>query len=100
MTWGIESNVIERFVAAGVPADQITFERDTFRFDASKSPADYVADFKNFYGPTMNAFDAAEANGKTAELQKELEQLFEAKNEGENGTTSIPATYLRVTVTK
>jgi len=100
MTWGIESNVIERFVAAGVPEDQITFERDTFRFDASKSPAEYVADFKNFYGPTMNAFDAAEANGKTAELQQELEQLFEEKNESENGTTSIPATYLRVTATK
>jgi ubiquinone/menaquinone biosynthesis C-methylase UbiE len=100
MTWGVESSVIERFVAAGVPEDQITFERDTFRFDALKSPAEYVADFKNFYGPTMNAFDAAEANGKATELQNELEQLFESKNEGENGTTSIPATYLRVTVTK
>jgi ubiquinone/menaquinone biosynthesis C-methylase UbiE len=100
VTWGVESNVIERFVAAGVPEEQITFERDTFRFDASKSPAEYVADFKNFYGPTMNAFDAAEANGKAAELQNELEQLFESKNEARDGSTSIPATYLRVTVTK
>jgi SAM-dependent methyltransferase len=100
MTWGVESNVIERFVAAGVPEAQISFERDTFTFETSGSPGEFVADFKNFYGPTMNAFDSAEANGKADDLQKELEDLFESQNRGANGTTSIPATFLRVTVTK
>ena len=100
MTWGVESNVVERFVAAGVSEDQITFETDTFTFETAKSPAAFVADFKNYYDPTMNAFEAAEANGKAADLQKELEQLFESQNESGNDTTSIPATFLRVTVTK
>ena len=30
MTWGIESNVIERFAAAGVPTEKVSFARDTF----------------------------------------------------------------------
>ncbi|MFL6466901.1 MAG: class I SAM-dependent methyltransferase, partial [Pyrinomonadaceae bacterium] len=100
MTWGVESNVIERFVAAGVTEEQISCEADTFIFESSKSPSELVADFKNYYGPTMNAFEAAEANGKAAELQKELEQLFESQNSSDRGTTSIPATFLRVTVSK
>src|SRR5207249_11164369 len=33
MTWGVESNVIERFGAAGVPAESISFARDTFTFN-------------------------------------------------------------------
>src|SRR5437899_11696866 len=33
MTWGIETNVVERFTAAGVSADKISFERDTFIFN-------------------------------------------------------------------
>ena len=100
MTWGVESNVVERFVAAGISEDQISFETDTFTFETANSPAEFVADFKNYYGPTMNAFEAAEANGKAADLQNELVQLFESQNESGNDTTSIPATFLRVTVTK
>ena len=33
MTWGVESNVIERFAGAGVPAEKISFARDTFTFN-------------------------------------------------------------------
>ena len=47
----------------------------------------------------MNAFAAAEQNGKAAELQRELEALFERQNQSaDKGSTSIPATFLRVTV--
>ena len=99
MTWGIEGNVIERFAAAGVPAEKISFSRDTFTFRSPGAPSAFVADFKNYYGPTMNAFAAAEQNGKTAALQKELEDLFERQNRSEvKGATSIPATFLNVTV--
>ena len=46
-----------------------------------------------------NAFEAAEKNGRAAELQKELETLFTAQNTStEPSRTSIPATFLRVTV--
>jgi SAM-dependent methyltransferase len=99
MTWGVESNVIERFVGAGVPADNISFQRDTFTFDYPHPAAALVDEFRKFYGPTMNAFEAAEKNGRAAELQKELEDLFNSQNQSQSAdTTSIPATFLRVTV--
>jgi SAM-dependent methyltransferase len=100
MTWGVESNVIERFTAAGVPRENIAFERDTYTFNYDGSPAGLVADFRTYYGPTMNAFEAAEKNGRAAELEKELVALFTRENKtGRPDKTSIPATFLRVTVT-
>jgi ubiquinone/menaquinone biosynthesis C-methylase UbiE len=99
MTWGIESNVIERFTAAGVPADKISFDRDTFVFNYNGTPSAFVDEFRKYYGPTMNAFEAAEKSGRAANLQKELEELFNAQNKSaEPGKTSISATFLRVTV--
>ena len=99
MTWGIESHVIERFGAAGIPADQISFERDTFTFDYPTAPWTLVDAFKKYYGPTMNAFEAAEKNGRAGDLQKELEDLFNQQNRSaQPSSTSIPATFLRVTV--
>jgi SAM-dependent methyltransferase len=98
MTWGIESNVIERFGAAGVPAENISFVRDTFTFNFPGTPSAFVNEFREYYGPTMNAFEAAEKSGRADELQKELEELFASQNESQHGTC-IPATFLRVTVT-
>ena len=80
VTWGVEEHVHERFHAAGVPSERITCERDTWVFDCAGSPTDFVAMFRDYYGPTMNAFAAAEAAGRAAELQAELEELFEAQN--------------------
>ena len=97
MTWGVEGNVIERFAAAGVPTEKISFARDTFTFNFPGTPSGFVDEFRNYYGPTMNAFEAAEKNGRAVDLQKELEELFNRQNKG-TGVTSIPATFLRVTV--
>lgn len=99
MLWGIESNVIERFESAGIAKENVSFLKDTFTFKASISPTEFVDRFKNYYGPTMNAFDAAGKNGKAANLQKELEDLFNSQNQsGSDNALSIPATFLRVTV--
>ena len=99
MTWGVESNVIERFAAAGVPAEKISFVRDTFTFNYPSPPSVLVDEFRKYYGPTMNAFEAAEKNGRATDLQKELEVLFDTHNKSQSkDTTSIPATFLRVTV--
>jgi hypothetical protein len=75
MTWGVESNITERFVATGVPAEKITFVRDTFTFNFRGAPSAFVDEFRNFYGPTMNAFEAAEKNDRATDLQKEPEVL-------------------------
>jgi SAM-dependent methyltransferase len=97
MTWGVEENVVERFGAAGVSAEQISFERATYRFQRSGSPSSFLDAFRTYYGPTMNAFEAAEADGRADDLQGELEALFTEQNESESpDATSIPATYLRV----
>jgi hypothetical protein len=97
MTWGVENHVIERFTAAGAAADNISFTRDTFTFNYNGTPAQLVDEFRNYYGPTMNAFDAAEKSGRAADLQRELEDLFTRQNTSQTAT-SIPATFLRVTV--
>ena len=99
MLWGIEDNVVERFTNAGIVKENITFTKDTFTFNAPYSPSELVNTFKNYYGPTMNAFDAAEKNGKVKNLQSELEVLFNSQNKSTDmNKTSIPATFLRVTV--
>ncbi|MGH7788152.1 MAG: class I SAM-dependent methyltransferase [Candidatus Binatia bacterium] len=101
MTWGIESHVVERFAGAGIPEAQITFVRDTYTFNYPSPPSALVAAFRQYYGPTMNAFDAAEKNGRAADLQHELEVLFDSQNTSSSkDTTSIPATFLRVTVAR
>jgi SAM-dependent methyltransferase len=97
MTWGVEENVIVRFTDAGVPAENISFERDTYTFEFAGTPTEFLAEFREYYGPTMNAFEAAEANGREEELQAELDALFNSQNTSPTAT-SIPATFLRVTV--
>jgi SAM-dependent methyltransferase len=99
MTWGVEEQVLERFAAAGVPAENVSCERDTYMFNFPAPPSELVAEFRTYYGPTMNAFEAATANGREAELEAELEALFEGQNaSGSEDVTSIHATFLRVTV--
>ena len=99
MTWGIEADVLERFAAAGISAGNVAFSRDTFTFRYPGAPAAYVEEFRNYYGPTMNAFEAAGKNGKARELRDALVQLFERQNRsGRSDLTVIPATFLRVTV--
>jgi SAM-dependent methyltransferase len=99
MTWGIESNVIERFASAGVPEGKISFVKDTFSFNYPGTPSALLGVFRKYYGPTMNAFEAAEKNGRAGDLQKELEVLFDSQNKrARKDVTSIPATFLRVTV--
>jgi SAM-dependent methyltransferase len=99
MTWGIEDSVIERFMGAGVPVDRISFERDTYTFEFPGSPSEFLVAFRTYYGPTMNAYEAAAANGREADLQAELDALFNSQNASPSeDATSIPATFLRVTV--
>jgi SAM-dependent methyltransferase len=100
MTWGVEDEVIERFTAAGVPEDAISFERDTYTFKYPGSPPELVAEFRSYYGPTMNAFEAAAGNAREADLQAELETLFTEQNTSADSGTSVPATFLRVTVAR
>jgi ubiquinone/menaquinone biosynthesis C-methylase UbiE len=99
MLWGVEDQVKERFGKAGIPEENIEFSRETYTFEGDFPPVDFVNRFKNYYGPTMNAFEAAEKNGKSEELHQQLEDLFKKENKSpEPGKTSIPATFLKVVI--
>jgi SAM-dependent methyltransferase len=101
MTWGIKTEVIERFAGAGIAKEQVTFERGTYTFNYPGTPSGYLQEFRTFYGPTMNAYAAAAADGREAQLHSELEALFQEQNTSPvEGVTSIPATFLRVTVSR
>ncbi|OHE81373.1 MAG: methyltransferase type 11 [Lysobacterales bacterium GWF1_69_6] len=100
VTWGKEELVRERFGAAGIPQDRIQCERATYTFRHPGTPQSFLAIFRDYYGPTMNAFDAATRAGRRDELQAELARLFEAENRAAGQGTEIPATYLRVLVTR
>jgi ubiquinone/menaquinone biosynthesis C-methylase UbiE len=100
MTWGVDTQVIERFTQAGVAPQKISMTKDTFHFcSEDKTPEQFIDLFRQYYGPTMNAFEAAEKNGKTDELRSQLVELAKSQNISKNGGTHIPATFLRVTVT-
>ncbi len=100
MAWGVESQVRERFAAAGVAAQAVRCTPATFTFDFAGTPEQFVDAFRLYYGPTMNAFDAAAKSGRADALKRELDELFRAQNTSGSATrTAIPATYLRVTAT-
>jgi hypothetical protein len=65
---------------------------------ARAKPSALLAEFRTYYGPTINAHQAAAANGREADLNAELDTLFNEQNTSSNDATSIPATFLRVTV--
>ena len=99
MTWGVESHVLDRFGQAGIEEEDIAFVRDTYTFRFAGTPTEYVDTFRQYYGPTMNAFEAASKNGREDDLRKELEELFASQSRSSQPQrTEIPATFLRVTV--
>jgi ubiquinone/menaquinone biosynthesis C-methylase UbiE len=99
MTWGVESHIIERFGKAGVPQEKLSMVKDTYYFASpDKSPAQFIDLFESFYGPTMNAVEAAQKNGKAQELHNQLVELANAQNKSKDVGTLIPATFMRVTV--
>ena len=100
MTWGSEDIVRERFEAAGVPAANIVCERATYVFRRQGSPEELLNTFKNYYGPTMNAFEAAQKDGRAEAYEADLIRLFREHNRGEGSGTEIPATFLKVSVRK
>jgi SAM-dependent methyltransferase len=99
MSWGQEQTVRARFAAAGIAEEDMTFHEVDWIFRSNEPVEEFLKLFRTYYGPTMNAFAAAEAQGREAELLAELTALFEAQNRG-GDETEIVATFLKVTVRK
>jgi SAM-dependent methyltransferase len=90
MTWGVENNVIERFAAAGISKDNISFARDTFTFNFPGSPSAFVDEFRKYYGPTMNAFEAAKRTAKQLSCRKNSKSCSTARTK-----VKTPRPFLR-----
>lgn len=100
VSWGVIDNVMERFTAAGISPESITCTPTLYTFRSPLSPTALLDTFRLYYGPTMNAFDAAEKDGRADELYDRLSALFEAQNSGGPGETVIAANFLKVVVIK
>ncbi len=98
MLWGVESHIVDRFGQAGISSDKISMTKDTYSFITQDSYADYIDRFRQYYGPTMNAFEAAEKNGQAEELLHQLLELARTFNKATDGSTAIDATFMRVVV--
>jgi len=100
VTWGVEANVRDRFGPAGIAPGNIACEPVTWVFRHDGPPAALLDIFRHYYGPMMNAYEAAANQGREGELHAELTASFESQNRAAPDRTEIAATYLRVTVTK
>ena len=98
MTWGVESHVLERFGAAGVPKERITCVRDTYTFNYPSPPTELVAAFRTYYGPTHRAFAALDEAGRLALHISLIELLSELDTRKDS--LVVPAEYLEVVITK
>jgi len=98
VTWGVEAHVVERFGQAGIAREKISTVKETWYFTSPYCSATEFMDlFGRFYGPTMNAVEAAEKSGRIEELRAQLRQLARSQDTNGSGGTNIPASFLRVT---
>ena len=101
MTWGVDTHIVERFGKAGVPAGAITMKKDTYVFFKNGvTPEQFVDLFARYYGPTMNAVEAARTNGREQEIRDELVSLTKRFNRGGTSDISISSTFMRVSVAR
>lgn len=98
MTWGVDAHIIERFGQAGVAPERITLAKDTFTFHVRGSSDQFIEIFRRYYGPTMNAYEAAQKSGRSEELHRQLLDLTRAQSTNTDNGSAITATFLRVTV--
>ncbi|WP_100729256.1 class I SAM-dependent methyltransferase, partial [Leptospira haakeii] len=95
MTWGMKAYIMDYFAKAGVKAEKISLLKDTYSFiSPDKTPEDLIESLRKYYGPTMNAFESAEKNGKVDMLRAQLIELANSQNRSVDTGISIPATFL------
>jgi ubiquinone/menaquinone biosynthesis C-methylase UbiE len=89
----------EGFISPMTSREKIAMVKDTYHFVSPElNPSQFIEVFETFYGPTMNAVEAAQKSGRFAELHNQLVELAQRENQNTIGGISIPATYMRITV--
>jgi hypothetical protein len=89
MLWGTEGYLRELF-GGGIASLEVVERTFTFRF---RSPDEFVEFFRTWYGPTVKAFAALDADGRGA-LRRDLVALARRYDRiGGADAIAIPATY-------
>jgi SAM-dependent methyltransferase len=95
LLWGTENPVRERL---GWGSTTLAFTRRQIIFEFPFGPAEVVEYFRQWYGPTLRAFAALDEAGQTG-LRRDLEHLWEGRNESADGWTRVRSEYLEVIAT-
>lgn len=91
--WGTEPHIVELF---GAHAAQIRCDRRIFNFRYA-SAQHWLQVFRDYYGPTLKAFAALDADGQ-ARLAADITALLERCNLGGADSLVVPGEYLEVVV--
>lgn len=89
--WGTEERLRELF-GDEVSSLQAMRRSYIFRYPSAQY---YVGYFRDYYGPTLKAFETLDAEGRDA-LERDLEELLESWNISDDGTLIVPSEYLEV----
>jgi ubiquinone/menaquinone biosynthesis C-methylase UbiE len=92
--WGTKAHIAALFESDTI----IVAEPKSFVF-RYKSPAHWVEIFRTYYGPTLKAFAAIDAEGREA-LAADIYALLDKFNMSGDDTLVVPSEYLEVVVRK
>lgn len=87
--WGTEERLRELF-GEGISSLQTTRRAYLFRYPSAQY---YVEYFRDYYGPTLKAFEALDAEGQNA-LSQDLRKLLQSYNASGDETLVVPSDYL------
>jgi SAM-dependent methyltransferase len=95
LLWGTEDGARLRL---GMRCSALTLTRRMAIFEYPFAPAQVVAEFEHYYGPTVRAFATLD-DAAAAKLRGELTELWEQHNRAGDGTTRVESEYLEVLAT-
>ena len=94
LLWGTKTHIQDLFT--GSASIEHRFREFAFRY---RSPEHFVDVFRAFYGPTLKAFLALDANGQAA-LEADMIALLQASDRGGAAGLVVPGEYLETVITR
>ena len=96
--WGVEKVVAERLGSGPGKIARLDTKKQELLFDYPFTPADTVAFFRKYFGPTQTTFARLDEPAQKA-LADDLTQHWAKKNIGDANHTKVKAEYLEVHAT-
>jgi ubiquinone/menaquinone biosynthesis C-methylase UbiE len=93
--WGTEDRLRELFADR---YSELNVEKRFYVF-RDRSPQHFIEYWRQFYGPTLKAFETVGETGRAA-LEADLLELIGRSNRAEDGTMVVPNEYLEAVIVK